>query len=180
GDLAGGIFDSEGRKVSADGSIVAGTGVNGNPVNGSPFGGFQSESFRWTAQGGLQGLGNSIGARANSAIGISGDGSVIVGSFMDTYPIGRPYVWTSTDGLRQLDGITEGDATGASFNGSVVVGRMATSSGYRAYRWTQATGPVNLGVLPGGGESDGYGVSSDGSVIVGASDTSNGFQAFRW
>jgi uncharacterized membrane protein len=41
-------------------------------------------------------------------------------------------------------------------------------TGYDAFRWTQATGAVDLGVLPGDIQSDANSVSADGSTIVGA------------
>lgn len=45
-------------------------------------------------------------------------------------------------------------------------------------RWTEATGVVELGVLPGGATArSAAAVSGDGSVIVGGTST---FEAFRW
>jgi probable HAF family extracellular repeat protein len=56
---------------------------------------------------------------------------------------------------------------------------------FEAFRWTQATGMMGLGDLPGGGfHSFANAISGDGSVIVGAStSTASGisdFEAFRW
>ena len=75
-------------------------------------------------------------------------------------------------------------ALGVSADGSVVVGssKSASSGGTgrtEAFRWTQATGMVGLGVLPGGYfSSSALGVSADGSVVVGYSDSEN--EAFIW
>jgi probable HAF family extracellular repeat protein len=57
-------------------------------------------------------------------------------------------------------------ATGVSADGAVVVGR--TVFGYHGWRWTQATGMVELGMS--GGYEYGYatGVSGDGDIIVGS------------
>ncbi len=62
-----------------------------------------------------------------------------------------------------------------SSDGSVVVG-MSFNSGYNsreAFRWTQATGMVGLGYLPGGIHSIAAGVSADGSTIAGISEPSD-------
>jgi probable HAF family extracellular repeat protein len=66
-----------------------------------------------------------------------------------------------------------------------VVGEGNSSAGAiggnEAFRWTQATGMVGLGDLPGGSfQSDARGVSADGSVVVGYGNSGTGFQAFRW
>ena len=54
-------------------------------------------------------------------------------------------------------------------------------SGNLAFRWTQASGMVFLGDLPGGPFiSLATGVSADGSVIVGLSNSALGEEAFRW
>jgi probable HAF family extracellular repeat protein len=79
-------------------------------------------------------------------------------------------------------------ATGVSADGSVVVGY----SGYygingntgviEAFRWTQSSGMVGLGFLPGGGFSIANGVNGDGSVVVGQSTVvgQKTMEAFRW
>ena len=81
-----------------------------------------------------------------------------------------------------------GDACGVSADGSVVVGEGWVDPGgpwvpwgWHAFRWTQATGSVDLGHLPGDPDR-GYiptDVSGDGSVVVG--DASAGDRvAFIW
>jgi len=71
-------------------------------------------------------------------------------------------------------------ASGVSGDGSVVVGYSISGTGLEAFRWTQATGMVGLGNLPGGISSSASGVSADGSVVVGYSNSANGNEAFRW
>ncbi|MCL6623679.1 MAG: hypothetical protein K6T17_03550 [Fimbriimonadales bacterium] len=73
-------------------------------------------------------------------------------------------------------------AYGASEDGTVIVGSAQLSNGFnRAFRWTQATGMVNLGTLPGGIRSVARGVSLDGNVVVGWSGFADGIHhAFRW
>ena len=72
-------------------------------------------------------------------------------------------------------------AFGVSADGSVVVGYGLSANGIEAFRWTQGTGMVGLGDLPGDiFESIAFGVSADGSVVIGRSRGANGFEAFRW
>ena len=63
----------------------------------------------------------------------------------------------------------------------MVVGNCRSASGTEAFRWTEATGMVGLGDLPGGDfYSTAYGVSADGSVVVGRGRSASGVEAFRW
>jgi hypothetical protein len=62
--------------------------------------------------------------------------------------------------------------SGVSADGSTIVGSMRVGSQTQAGRWTQSTGSVALGVLPGGSAfsySQALGVSADGSTVVGMS-----------
>ena len=72
-------------------------------------------------------------------------------------------------------------ASGVSGNGLVVVGYSSNPSGFgRAYRWTAATGMIDLGTL-GGFNAGAAGASADGSVIVGVgNDITETARAFRW
>ena len=131
-----------------------------------------------------------------SALGVSADGSIVVGrgSSASSGGTGRTeaFRWTQTTGMVGLGDLPGGDfysdASGVSADGSVVVGssKSASSGGTgtgrtEAFRWAQATGMVGLGDLPGGlFYSKANGVSADGSVVVGVSEGANGNEAFRW
>ncbi len=66
-------------------------------------------------------------------------------------------------------------------NGSVVVGASMSDLGTAAYRWTAASGIVNLGDLPGGRfYSSANGISADGTIIVGEGAGASGNRAFKW
>jgi len=70
---------------------------------------------------------------------------------------------------------------GISGDGSVIVGESNSTEGHQAYRWTQSTGMVGIGILPGGEFLSGAtAVSADGKVIVGLSGSARGYEAFRW
>lgn len=116
--------------------------------------------------------------------GISGDGTVVVGSTYlpgDHYPLA--YLWTNGQilDLGTPDGWSSG-AYAVSSDGSAVVGHI-TQGGTGttlAFRWADGRFD-SLGTL-GGSYSYAYGVSADGSVVVGASNTEGDAAqyAFRW
>lgn len=141
-------------------------------------------------------LGDLLGGDFYStALGVSADGSVIVGqSKSGSGP--EAFRWTSGTGIVGLGDLPGGNYDGLSRNvsadGSVIVGQSSQNSlgayGYEtwpeAFSWT-APGPmVGLGDLPGVRYySQGWDASADGSVIVGMSQSSAsgwGFEAFRW
>jgi len=75
-------------------------------------------------------------------------------------------------------------ARGISADGTVVVGGFYSSSGYEAFRWTEATSMVGIGDLSGGiFKSWARATSADGTVIVGMGTSSLSTpneEAFRW
>ncbi len=195
GDVPGGAFNSGATAISADGMTVLGQGTPegaGNVV--------APAAFVWTEASGLVGLGDLPGGSDRSfGHAISSDGSVIVGEsnsvFTDPTFGSEAFRWTPAGGmvgLGDLPGGTFGsDAVFISADGSVVVGigrnSQAVPGGAReVFRWTQATGMVGLGSLPGGfpsTSSTANAMSADGSVIVGrasSSSATSGQQAFRW
>ncbi len=184
GVLPGG-FTSAAYGVSADGSTVVGR--SNTPGANTPTSG--DEAFRWTEEGGLQGLGDLPGgAFISHANGTSADGSIVVGysrvggraRIMDSF---RWADETGMLGLGGFPGITHNNfANATSADGSIVVGYGQSLNGIEAYRWTADTGIVGLGVLPGAAwfQSFAEGISSDGSVIVGRSNSALGGEAYRW
>ena len=145
-------------------------------------------AFRWTAAGGMVDLG-TLGGTNSYATSISADGSVVVGEADNAASTRYAFRWTQTGGmvnLGSLGGVTSNGsaswANGISADGSSVVGfsTLADNSTSHAFRWTQATGMVDLGSLSGT-NSYANGVSADGSIVVGAADLTGGAQhAFRW
>jgi probable HAF family extracellular repeat protein len=73
-------------------------------------------------------------------------------------------------------------AYGVSDGGSVVVGYGTTAAGTEAFRWTQASGMVSLGILPGFNASAALDVSADGTRVIGSNgyNSSNPAEAFLW
>jgi probable HAF family extracellular repeat protein len=152
--------------VAVIGSLAAATGT---------YAAAPAASFQW--------LGKLEGAAASQALGISADGTTVVGWSGDANGPGRPHQyeafrWTAATGIVGLGyaaGAESSWAYGASADGSVVVGMSRTDWHYEAYRWTQGTGIVPLGRNTGSSDNTAYGVSADGNAIVGTSRT-----AFRW
>jgi probable HAF family extracellular repeat protein len=175
-----GDFYSYARAVNGDGSVV---------VGGSQYADVESEidrtqAARWTAAGGMQGLGHLPGGGAiGVALGVSGDGSVIVGA-SDSASGYEAFRWTAAGGMQGLGDLPGGGfssgASGVSGDGSVIVGSSSSVSGDEAFRWTSAGGMVGLGFLPGDLDSQAYGVSADGAIVVGTSSSLSGVHRFRW
>lgn len=174
GDLPGGTSASYANAVSGDGSVVVGMSNSSNSAAGHHF-----EAFRWTSADGMQPLGDLGGGLFNSAaLGVSHDGSVIVGRGDSGSP--APFRWTSTGGMQSL-GIGTGWAIDVSGDGSIVVGGGVSDRGGEAFRWTSAGGVQWLGDLGGPASSSvAEGVSADGSTVVGAGLSGEHAEAFRW
>jgi probable HAF family extracellular repeat protein len=131
---------------------------------------------------------------ASSPEGVSDDGLFVVGTSGN-----EAFRWMQAGGMVGL-GFLPGpyirsEARGVSADGSVVVGRSSTTASpgsgppsIYAFRWTQTSGMVSLGDLPGSSlpgtrnpaSSYAYAVSADGSVVVGHGNTNSGYKAFRW
>jgi probable HAF family extracellular repeat protein len=119
-----------------------------------------------------------------SALGLSADGSVVVGYGPSGENEFEAFRWQSgtMTGLGDLPGGDfESVAYGVSADGSVVVGYGDSANGFEAFHW-QGGIMTGLGDFSGSVfESIAYGVSADGSVIVGYGNSgTNGIEAFRW
>lgn len=179
GDLPGGFFASEGRCVSANGSVVAGSGHDS----------LTFRAVRWTQADGMTELGSLPGGEYGGfAEGMSADGSVIVGYGGNAMGFQEPFLWSESGGMTYLDpmpGAMPGPAGGyviakdVSGDGSIVVGHGTTGAfSWKAFRWTEETGMAMLGHLSGSSHETAaaYAISADGAVIVGGSAA----QPFRW
>ncbi len=103
GDLPGGAIQAQAEAVSADGTVVVGTGRSAAG----------DEAFRWTSTGGMVGLGDLAGGGfASLAYDVSADGNTVVG--MATEATGNvAFIWTPGGGMqRLLDVLVAGGATG--------------------------------------------------------------------
>jgi probable HAF family extracellular repeat protein len=163
------------RATSADGGVVAGYSVD---VTGA-------KGFTWTQGGGRSDFGLLPGMPAlTEADAISGDGSTVVGAMTGPRAFRRVGDGSLQD-LGVLTGYTRSAASGASNDGSIVVGYCASGAAHtsgQAFRWT-SSGMQGLGFTqgPNGVYSEATAISRDGTTIIGNSEDFGGFtDAFVW
>jgi uncharacterized membrane protein len=157
GSLPGGTILSDPEDISADGTVIVGSGRNNNVAPG------YLEVLRWTRETGMIGLGVSD----NAAQRVSTDGSTIVtyGSHACQIALCGAYRWTNSAGLVPLPI----NPLGVSGDGSILAGQFinATTGLDHAVRWTEAGGveflPVH-GDFPSTFATD---ISADGSIVLG-------------
>jgi len=186
-------FESVATAVSDDGLVVAGRSKVTDPNNGTKS---VKEAFIWEddVMTGLGFLADDGIDYESEALGISGDGFVVVGKAKNTDPndatksVKEAFVWEDgvMTGLGFLQDDTdkvESEATAASYDGSTLVGtskvddpNKPSKSVKQAFIWQDDT-MTGLGFLAdaaGPFESKATGVSADGSVVVGGSKTADG------
>ncbi|VAX41691.1 hypothetical protein MNBD_PLANCTO03-1683 [hydrothermal vent metagenome] len=132
-----------------------------------------------SAQPYFVGTGTLNGGARSSAVDISPEGLVVSG---DTGLFGKKVtLWTLDGGLRSIMPREVADTVGGiSSRGRVVLGGFPGNGTTLAFRWTEETGAVHLGELPGGDRSGAIDVSPRGDIIVGNSDSEEGPQAVIW
>ena len=150
--------------ISRDGQTVVGLGWVSPGV---------AHGFRWTPTGGMVDLGSLTGfstpSRANA---VSADGTTIVGWDQVNGGNRRAVRWVnlveSQLGSLQAGNpiFGPGEAWGASSNGTWIVG----TSDNKAFRWSAATGILNLGQL-GTALTTATSITDDGTIAVGTSGT---------
>lgn len=164
------------------GSFAQAASTNGSVVVGSSFTTAGTGAFRWTASGGMQNLGflEDFQYRYAEANGVSGDGSVVVGSSaIDAHDPAqgswmRAYRWTEAGGMQNLGtfaGAQYSASNAVSKDGTAIVGYSGSDYLDHAFRWTAAGGMQDLGTLVAGFSSQARGVSGDGSIVVGTAST---------
>lgn len=188
-DIPEGVVSSVASAISSNGSVVAGTGSRfASSTN-------ISDAFLWAETNGIASLQTSllIDSPRTEAIGISGDGGVIVGAIgehtLSTIKVSsEPFRWTASEGivpLGFLSNVTPGShgaAGDVSDDGSVIVGGSSNNDGFvEAFRWTSQSGMTGIGDLSGGDFfSVATGIAAAGDVIVGTSRSELGSEAFVW
>ena len=183
GAMPGSTATSQAHDLSADGSVVVGLSRKGGGHG----------AFRWTEASGMVDLGHLNGGTSGSAraTGVSADGSVVTG--YDHYSsLRHAFRWTADGGmvaLEHLPGYSNSIPVDISDDGSIVLGVDKAGSdvvpndtvAWQAYLWSEATGILGLGDLPGGIYRSVPGAgSADMSVVVGLGYSASGEEAFRW
>ena len=131
---------------------------------------------------GFTGLGTLPGDDNSLALGVSADGTVVVGATGLGGNYHDAFRWTHATGMVSIGvGGQFAFAHAVSGDGQVVVGvGDPDGGGNSAFRWTQAGGMVRLSKLPGWTYADAYSVSFDGSVVSGYGYSPSGKRAVRW
>ena len=177
GDLPGGDWDSQASDVSADGSVVVGSGVDSQG---------NTKGFRWTSAGGMVDLGSLPGHPNSNAASVSADGSVVAGTSVSPNAQSEAFRWSSQTGMVGLGTLAPSIGsvgTAVSGDGSTIVGYGETPAGEtEAFHWTASTGMVRLpGLQMDIRSSTAAGVSFDGSFVIG--DLTSVFgrrEGYRW
>lgn len=160
--------------ISADGSVVVGQSTS-SWLTESGY----TSAFRWDVTNGMVPLDSG-----QTAVAVSGDGSIIVGTGAD---YNGPVRWEGASGPVALRCAPpcqfSSEISDVSVDGSVIVGSGSISlsgqwDGWRALQWDAAGVATYIGddSVP----SAAFGVNSDGSVIVGRLYSESGGQAARW
>ncbi|MGE3108665.1 MAG: GC-type dockerin domain-anchored protein [Phycisphaerales bacterium] len=173
GDLPGGVSGvprAGARAITPDAAFIACVGESES--------GTESYLYR-VATGEMTPIGDLPGGTfASYSLAMSADGLVLVG-VSDSSMGQQAFRWTLAGGIQPMGYLPMppttarySQATAISADGGVIAGSSrsfnASPNGEEAFRWTQATGMVPLGDLPGGSfQSTPLAMNHDGSVIVG-------------
>ena len=164
---------SKGFAVSPDGSTIVGISASAAFCDG--------EAFSWTSGGGMKALGCPVNPATlcfqNAANGVSANGSVIVGTSLQSGSLASA-AWSYSNGSYNcfLGACAQGATSNAGANavtpdGTVIVGQTNPATNQpntTGQGFVYKNGNVTLvGQLPGGNTSQLVAVSSNGSVAVG-------------
>lgn len=167
------------EKLSGDGQVIVGSQ--------------SSIASRWDSTSGLQSLGSLTGSGVSEALGVSYDGSVIVGKSRTDFSgslSDEAFIWSEATGMVGLGDLDNGaffngsEAVGVSDDGSVVYGSSGRfingEAKVEAFRWTADTGMQALGFALNGTPtlSVPFAVSGNGNVLGGVASGVDG--AFVW
>jgi len=137
------------RSTTAVAANAAGSVIVGEFIDA----GGTTHALRWSRTSGLLDLG-TLGGGSSSALGVSMDGSVVVGTSGNWWPGGvyHAFRWTRATGMVDLSARRydfSSTALGVSANGSVVVGfaKLADADVQHAFRWTAADSMRDLNGL---------------------------------
>jgi probable HAF family extracellular repeat protein len=161
--------------TSRDGAILVG-GVQ-NP--------FEGEAVRWTEAQGMVRLGRLPGHTQSVAMVVSEDGTVAFGkSISDT--ASEVVRWTAS-GMTTLGRLPGADSCTIDVNsgtpdGKSVVGTCAPAvDGAGSFLWSEATGMISLGAIPGHLGNSAWRVSRNGAAVIGFSaNADNHSDSYAW
>jgi probable HAF family extracellular repeat protein len=116
----------------------AGTVIGGKPTDGVGLSGFM-----WTAAGGVKDLGSPGGGTYTWALAINGSGQVAGGAIARGDSMPAAYLRSASGTFRPV-GMGKFSFANAVNDAGVVGGQTGVDGRVRAFRWTEASGPVLL------------------------------------
>jgi probable HAF family extracellular repeat protein len=162
-----GFTNSYATAISADGSVVAGFFDPG------------PDAFVWTAANGMTIIPGAVGTWSTVPYAVSSN-AIVAGEsrFINQT---RTFRWTADAGSQDLGSFTPNapaHAWAISDDGQVVVGSSGLGVAIGAFRWTDATGMVDLNIP----ESFALAANTDATIIAGNFNppTAPGTNLFRW
>jgi uncharacterized membrane protein len=180
-DLYTFVGAGDGDKLSADGTVIAGTSTN-------PDGAF--EATRWNVSGGADLLGGLPNASqcstVSSGFDMSADGSTIVGLSWDGCSAGssRAFKWTQIEGMIELAHLGTGSnrASVISDDGTIIAGWAAGNVASRSPAiWTSDSSGV---YIDPDAQGEIYAINDDGTIVAGRyydqTMTSGYLEPFIW
>ncbi len=165
----------------SDISRVMGMSGNAERIVGFSYGPDGLVSVTWGVAASLDCLRLESGACTTESISaVSAGGAALAGWTSET----SAFVWTPQGGAQPLAPFTPGmDAllipAAISADGTVVAGVAFGQGAMRGFRWTSASGVIDLGGEPGEAVFA-TAMSDDGAVIVGSLESGDAPQAMRW
>jgi uncharacterized membrane protein len=181
----GGGF-STAKAVSDDGRMVVGSSFVDDPgeplyLPNSTFALPGRAGFRWTQEHGPVGLDDLAGGLyRGSALGISDDGTVIVGTSASASNYYTAVRWLAGHDVEELPGGQGLAATGVSADGRTIVGSSQFAD--KSLVWDEENGTTRIGDLLDENKwrAEALAISADGTTVVGMAAASHGGEAFRW
>lgn len=160
------VDQSEPWAISWDGATVAGYRVRTGET--------RFEAVVWQ-NGSAQLLGQTFGDQETLATGVSSTGTV-VGQTSEWPGPARPFRWTAQAGIQFIDlpeTVRFEGGPRVSADGNTIAGDWwPQAGGDESFVWTEQSGAIGLGDLPGGAfSSHAAGLSADGQIVVGTSIT---------
>ena len=169
--VPGGTLSASANGVSLNGSLIAGYYLDGESID---------HAVVWNEFSGPTDIGGLPGATTSEANAVSATNNVVVG-FSIVSGLGRAFRWTAGGGIVQIplpDPGVQAQATGVSYDGSIIVGYDPTD--LLGWIWDATDGTIQLPPLTGGGTSFALAISENGLVPVGYADIGGVYQPAYW
>jgi len=161
-------------------------GINDhNQVVGYIDGNGPRRAFVWEQGSGLRTLSVPAGAGTSQASGINNKGTIVGHTYTTGNAGQHATLWTKDGQYRDLGELPGGFEEAAAFvvnEKDHVAGYSITQDDHRAFFWSEESGMINLGTLPGTQGSVAHGINKDDWVVGFASNPgpTSAMRGFLW